>query len=632
MFVPYNPRGRGTPLVRGIAALLGVGAAMLGAGVHANRELGASTPWIAIAVAGIILALGLVVVIRAISARENAPDDASAEARESSEYTRHVMLLLIAIVAGLLAIGLFVALTPKAAASQEPSAAPVAVTQSAYVLTRGGDTIVVERVTRTRSGINGELTIKAQARMTFSAEVTPGPFVPTMSYKAWSASAAADAPPAQSGMQAFTADSAIITVQAGGTERRLARPIKGRPLPLLNNEFAMFELAIQRARAQGGAKATVPMFALSGGVQLDVTLEFVGKDTCVVRVAGQETRFGIDTNGLITGGVLPSQNVVITRVDGPAVDKISIGRPDYGAPAGAPYTAEEVTVKTPAGHVLTGTLTLPKDAKGKIPAVVTITGSGQQDRDEYIPLVPNYRLFRQVADTLGRRGIAVLRLDDRAINGSGGDVQKATSADFADDIRAGVAFLRGRSEINGARIALVGHSEGGMIAPLVASTDPTLAGIVLMAGPAYTGRRIIDFQLKNAVMGNNTIASSDAEKSKTLASLIANFDSTTAKVPWMAYFLTYDPVPTARKVKVPVLILQGGTDQQVTPDQAPVLQQAFKAGGNKDVTMVVFKDRNHLFLHDPSGFPAGYVKLPDGRIDGDVMGTLADWLAKRLAR
>jgi alpha-beta hydrolase superfamily lysophospholipase len=89
-------------------------------------------------------------------------------------------------------------------------------------------------------------------------------------------------------------------------------------------------------------------------------------------------------------------------------------------------------------------------------------------------------------------------------------------------------------------------------------------------------------------------------------------------------------VPTAKQVKVPVLILQGGTDQQVTPEQAPALEQAFKAGGNRNVTAKVFKDRNHLFLNDPSGFPGGYVKLTNGRIDGEVMGTLADWLVKTL--
>jgi hypothetical protein len=628
MFIPMN-RGRGTRGARAVSLVLGAVGAMLAAGLHANKDLTLSTPWVSIAVAGIVLAVALVALVRFVSARDDQP--APAEPREASEFSHQLVMVIIAIVAGLLALGLFLALTPRAAASQEPMAAPAPVPQSAYVLTRGSDTIVVERVTRGRSSIMGDITMRGQARMTFIAQTAAGPRVPELSFKVWASGASIDTPPLQSGTLSFTADSAAMAVNVGGAERRMARAVTKDPLPLLNNEFALIELAVQRARAQHATSATVPMFALSGaGVQMDVTIEFVGADSAVFRVAGQESRLRIDANGLISGGVIPSQNIVLTRVDGAAADKIAIGRPDYSAPAGAPYTAEDVTVKTPAGHVLTGTLTVPKNAAKKVPAVVTITGSGQQDRDEYIPLVPGYRIFRQVADTLGRRGIAVLRLDDRAINGSGGDVQKATSADFADDIRAGVAYLRTRPEIDGARIALAGHSEGGMIAPLVASTDAKLAGIVLMAGPAYTGRRIIDFQLKNSVMGDGTISATDAEKSKTLASLQASFDSTTAKVPWMKYFLEYDPVPTAKKVKTPVLILQGGTDQQVTPDQAPVLEQAFKVGGNKDVTTKVFKDRNHLFLMDPSGFPGGYVKLTNGRIDGEVMGTLADWLVQRL--
>lgn len=626
MFIPMN-RGGSSRGARAASIVVGVVGAMLAAGLHANKDLTLSTPWVSIAVAGIVLAVALVFVVRLVSARDDQP--APGEPREASEFSHHLMLVIVAIVAGLLALGLFLALTPRAAASQEPMAAPAAIPQSAYVLTRGSDTIVVERVTRGRSSISGDITMRGQARMTFIAQTTAGPRVPELSFKVWASGASIDTPPLQSGTLSFTADSAAMAVNVGGTERRMARAVTRDPLPLLNNEFALIELAVQRARAQRATSATVPMFALSGaGVQMDVTIEFVGADSAVFRVAGQESRLRVDANGLIAGGVIPSQNIVLTRVDGAAADKIAIGRPDYGAPASAPYTAEEVTVRTPAGHVLTGTLTVPKNAGRKVPAVVTITGSGQQDRDEYIPLVPGYRIFRQVADTLGRRGIAVLRLDDRAINGSGGDVLKATSADFADDIRAGIAYLRARPEIDGARIALAGHSEGGMIAPLVASTDPTLAGIVLMAGPAYTGRRIIDFQLKNGIAGAEQIPA--ASKDSALKATAAEFDSTTAKAPWMKYFLAYDPVPTAKQVRTPVLILQGATDQQVTPDQAPVLEQAFKEGGNKDVTTKVFKDRNHLFLMDPSGFPGGYVKLTSGRIDGEVMGTLADWLVARL--
>ncbi len=626
MFIPMNrcKHSRGT---RAVSAAIGVAGAMLAGGLHANKDLSLSTPWVSVAIAGIAIAVVLVLLLRALRARDDQP--ASAEPREASEFSHQLVLIIVAIIAGLLALGLFLALTPRAAASQEPVAALAAVPQSAYVLTRGSDTIVVERVTRGRSSISGDITMRGQARMTFMAQIGTGPSVPDLSFKVWASGASIDTPPLQSGTLSFTTDSAVMAVSVGGNERRMARSVTRNPLPLLNNEFALMDLAIQRARAQRVTTATVPMFALSGaGVQIDVTVEFVGADSAIFRVAGQESRLRIDANGTIVGGVIPSQNVILTRVDGAAADKIAIGRPDYSAPADAPYSAEEVTVKTPAGHVLTGTLTIPKATKQKVPAVVTVTGSGQQDRDEYIPLVPGYRIFRQVADTLGRRGIAVLRLDDRAINGSGGDVQKATSADFADDIRAGIAYLRARPEIDGARIALAGHSEGGMIAPLVASTDARLAGIVLMAGPAYTGRRIIDFQLKNGIAGAEQIPA--ASKDSALKATAAQFDSTSAKAPWMAYFLTYDPVPTAKRVKTPVLIMQGATDQQVTPDQAPVLEQAFKAGGNKDVTMKVFTDRNHLFLMDPSGFPGGYVKLTNGRIDGEVMGTLADWLAVRL--
>src|ERR1051326_740436 len=172
---------------------------------------------------------------------------------------------------------------------------------------------------------------------------------------------------------------------------------------------------------------------------------------------------------------------------------------DSSAPPGAPYPAVEVTVPPPAGFTLAGTLTLPKGAKGPVPAVVTITGSGLEDRDEAIPLVKGYRPFREIADALGRRGIAVLRMDDRGFGGSGGSAATATSEDFAGDIRAGLAYLRTRPEIDGKRLGLAGHSEGGIIAPMIARTDSTLKAIVLMAGSAWTGRRIMEYQNREAL-------------------------------------------------------------------------------------------------------------------------------------
>ena len=261
--------------------------------------------------------------------------------------------------------------------------------------------------------------------------------------------------------------------------------------------------------------------------------------------------------------------------------------------------------------------------------MVTITGSGPEDRDEAIPPVKGYRPFREVADALGRRGIAVLRMDDRGFGESEGVFTTATSQDFADDIRAGLAFLRGRSDIDGKRLALLGHSEGGLIAPMVAATDPGLKGIVLLAGPGYTGRKILEYQNRFSI---DQTPQSDAQRARdstmTGGTATPRFHRTTKG--WLGFFLTHDPIATAAKVRTPVLILQGATDRQVTADQAPVLEKAFRDGGNKDVTLRLYPATNHLFLPDPDGNPAAYSSLTITSIRPEVLQEIVDWLTRRL--
>ena len=303
---------------------------------------------------------------------------------------------------------------------------------------------------------------------------------------------------------------------------------------------------------------------------------------------------------------------------------------DYSAPKEAPYDAVNVTVTTPMGHTLAGTLTVPKGASKERPvaAVVTITGSGGQERDEPFGPESTYRPFRQIADSLARRGIATLRMDDRGIGESKGNHATATSADFAEDIRAGLAFLRTRPEIDAARLGLVGHSEGGLIAPIVASKEPALKGIVLLAGPGKNGADILKFQLTNLANGDTSLTAE--KRAERIRHIPVYIDSLKASNPWMNYFFTHDPLATARAVKSPVLILNGATDQQVTPDQVPVLAKAFKAGGNKDVTTRIFPAMNHLFVYDPVGYPGNYAKLVNPRVEPEVVGYVADWLVKRL--
>lgn len=303
---------------------------------------------------------------------------------------------------------------------------------------------------------------------------------------------------------------------------------------------------------------------------------------------------------------------------------------DYVAPRDAPYTAEHVTVPTPAGHTLAGTLTLPRSASPatRVAAVVTVTGSGPQERDEYIGL-SGYRPFRQLADSLGRRGIAVLRMDDRGVGGSTGTFTGATSADFAEDIRAGLAYLRTRTEIDGARLAVMGHSEGALIAPMVAAKEPTLKAIVLLAGIARPGMGTLRYQMANLLQHDTSL--STVRRDSAIAAIPVRIDSMMARDPWMKYFLLYDPSETARRVTTPVLILTGERDQQAAPEQVVEQEAAFRAAGNRDVTARVVPGVNHLFVADTDGFPGHYGRLPAPvRIRDDVVGTVVDWLVSRL--
>jgi hypothetical protein len=316
--------------------------------------------------------------------------------------------------------------------------------------------------------------------------------------------------------------------------------------------------------------------------------------------------------------------------------------PDYSATADAPFTAEEVTVRA-NDITLGGTLLLPKSGKRPFPAVITITGSGQQTRDEPIPIagLEKYRPFRQIAESLASQGIAVLRVDDRGVGKSTGreTLLKVTTFDFADDTRAQIAYLRTRPEIDPKRIALVGHSEGGIIAPIIASTDPNIAAIVLMAGTAKTGEAVIVDQTSD-LLDRDPILTLE-EKAKRLAgqkillrTIVEGGDISklpdTVKNAWYKAFLIYDPLPTIRKVKQPILILQGEIDRQVTAEQATALEKAAHDAGNKNVTVRVFPNLNHLFLPAKTGSFNEYSSLTVTSLGDEVLNTLDDWLVSTL--
>ena len=493
------------------------------------------------------------------------------------------------------------------AAAQAPDSAT-------FYLLLHADTIVVERQARTPDKLSGEFVDRMRGgHVTFDATLAPAGLLTQLAIQSQPRGGSATTT-----VIAIHRDSVSLTT--GGRTTSLAAPQGG--VPYINPSPSFFEQLAIRGRAVGTSPVTIPLIA-PGAPPTSAVVTWSGPDSTQLSFAGVIIKLATTASGKLLGGRIPSQGIEIVR--GSAIGPLVVQVPDYSAPAGAPYVAEDVSFTTPAGIKLAGTLTLPKDARGPVPAVVTLTGSGQQDRDEALPGITGYKLFRQIADTLGRRGIAVLRIDDRGVGGSGGNPATETSADYASDIEATVDYLRGRHEIDSTKIGLIGHSEGGMVAPIVADKDHAIRGMVLLAGPSRTGKRILEYQVGRQIDRAPVSDSGRAAMRQRLPALVDSMSNN----PWYRFFMTYDPAATARRVRTPVLILQGGHDIQVTPDQAGELAAAFRAAGNKNVTVRMFPTLNHLFLLDEKG-DVDYAALPSKQIPPDVLGAIADWFVAKL--
>jgi len=345
----------------------------------------------------------------------------------------------------------------------------------------------------------------------------------------------------------------------------------------------------------------------------------------------------------------------MTKVES-AIDKIDVNRPQHPK-VPYPYREEFVKVKNPkADCILAGTLTLPKE-KGKYPSVVLISGSGPQDRDESLL---GHKPFLVIADHLTRHGIAVLRFDDRGIGESTGDFGAATSLDFASDVSHLVKFLSKHNEIDPDRIGLVGHSEGGLIAPMVASKLPDkVAHVVLLAGPGVDGATILESQWRTISEDIGDAAPEEAEKrtdamkvvqaikdgvaeeevEKMIKELVdaeeddaaanalsAGLDTMTT--PWFRYFIKYDPIPALKKTTCPLLALNGEKDQQVLVDlNLPAIEQALKESGNDDFRCLEMHGLNHLFQECKTGSVREYQSIEE-TFSRKALEEISDWVLK----
>ncbi len=331
-----------------------------------------------------------------------------------------------------------------------------------------------------------------------------------------------------------------------------------------------------------------------------------------------------------------------------------------------PYKEEEVVVENKAAAVkLGGTFTIPAGAR-PFPAVLLVTGSGQQDRDEAIM---GHRPFLVVADYLARKGIAVLRCDDRGIGKSTGNFANSTDSDFVGDALAAVDFLKMRPEVNRHRIGLVGHSEGGIIAPRAAVKSKDIGFIVLLAGPGLPMEDLLVRQGEDIsrVMGvgpddirkhadlqrelfrlvreekdpavlqekaqkvaHEQLAGLSEEQRKALGVSDAMLEKQLKGLqsPWFKELLTYDPRPTLKKVTCPVLALNGEKDLQVAAkENLPAIRESLLAGGDQHVRCEELPGLNHLFQSCTTGAVSEYSQIEE-TFNPRALELIADWIQK----
>ncbi|MGD0581727.1 MAG: alpha/beta fold hydrolase [Bacteroidales bacterium] len=328
-----------------------------------------------------------------------------------------------------------------------------------------------------------------------------------------------------------------------------------------------------------------------------------------------------------------------------------------------PYSTEEVIFPNKKFDIfLAGTLSIPS-GNGPFPAVILITGSGPQNRDE---AVMGHRPFLVIADWLTRNGIAVLRYDDRGVGKSQGNYATATTGDLATDAESAFLYLKNNQKINPNAIGLMGHSEGGLIAPMVASAEPDIAFIVSLSGPGVDGEQIIlrqaadigrlsglsEEKIQEAHDINKALyavvkSEKDDQKAealvldtyrKMLTDLKLSDDQVETAVsklqrefgarvyPWFRYFISTDAADYWKKVKCPVLALNGEKDLQVSADvNLPAIEAALRSSGNNNVKTVRLPGLNHLYQHCTTGLPSEYNKIEE-TFSPEALKIISDWI------
>ena len=387
------------------------------------------------------------------------------------------------------------------------------------------------------------------------------------------------------------------------------------------------------------------------------------KLTIAIANAGIEYEGVLGTDGFIIGTFKQSGQSFPMNLSKEKVEKEIIKRPQEPQKPYSYYTEEVIFANKLAKINLAGTLSLPAK-EGVFPAVILITGSGAQNRDEELL---GHKPFLVIADYLTKNGIAVLRFDDRGIAMSKGEFTLATTLDFATDVEAALQYLQKRKEIDQKKIGLIGHSEGGIIAPMVANKSKNISFIILLAGTGIPGDELL--LLQQELIGRESgISEDDLKKSKItntevfgivknatnsdqMKKDITNYITKSIKSdpeskipdgisesefinmqvsqitnPWMQFFIKYNPALALEKVNCPVLALNGDKDLQVPSKvNLEAINKALIKGGNKKVTIKELPNLNHLFQECKTGLPEEYSEI-EQTISPSALTEILNWI------
>ncbi len=344
----------------------------------------------------------------------------------------------------------------------------------------------------------------------------------------------------------------------------------------------------------------------------------------------------LDSQGRLVKADMPLQRITVF-LEGyekmePALKTVAAGRPAF----------ESIDVTFPSDDVLlSGTLTIPKTGGGPCPGVILVSDTGPQNRDGDSPGVGGIKkgIFRIIAEKLSNNGIAVLRYDDRGVGKSGGSFPTADLADLERDARSAITCLRGRAEVNPARIGIVGLTEGAILGARIASDSPDIRALVSMACPARNGEEVMRWQQQESLarLGLNEEGHrSEAKKGDAFIDAIKRADGDVVEVDgqrinvrWFHDFFAVDPLQIMKRVKCSVALMQGGKDSQVPPEDAATLDKALTESDNRDHELKIFPNLGHLFA-ESSG--EGMAELADTQrpISGEALDYLLNFLKRKL--